>query len=130
MARFRAWLAGGEPVVALSFLAALLGVGSALAIPGLHAPQVALIMAAVNAVLGAIQAALTRPVTPSAFAALIAALAALAGGYGFHVSTTVLSAVDALVLTIPPLLVRLQVTPVAKLRAAAAADVKVPRSVS
>lgn len=117
----KSWLFGREPALVLSFVAAVLGVGSALVIPGLSGGQVALIMAAVNAVLGAVQAALTRPVGPAAFTTLVGALAALGAGYGFHVSPTVLAALDAVILTIPPLLVRAQVTPTAKLRAAALA---------
>jgi small basic protein len=119
--KLRSWLFGAEPALVLSFVAAVLGVGTAAVVPGLTVGQVALIMAALNAVLGAVQAALTRPVAPTAFVTLVAALAALAGGYSFHVSTTMLAAIDAVILTIPPLLVRLQVTPVAKLRAAARA---------
>lgn len=115
------FLLGREPALLLSLVAALLGIGSALAIPGLSGGQVALIMAAANAVLGAVQAAFVRPWQPAAFTAAVGALGALGAGYGFHASPGLLAALDAVVLAAGPLLVRGQVTPLVALRAAAAA---------
>lgn len=119
------WLLGKEPALLLSILAAVLGGGTALGFPGLAAGQATLIIAAITAVLGAVQAVWTRPWAPAVGAA-VAALAALAGGYGFHVAPAVLAAVDAVILSLGALLVRGQVTPLLRLRELAA---RTPRAV-
>jgi hypothetical protein len=122
----KTFVLGKEPALLLSLLAAVLGVGAALGLPGLSAGQATLIIAALTAVLGAVQALYTRP-WPPAVAGAVAALAALGAGYGFHIAPGVLSAVDAVVLALAALLVRGQVTPLIKLRMEAAHS---PRPVS
>lgn len=117
MAKFRDILFGREPVLLLTLVQAGLGVLMALHVLGFSAAQVPLIMALLTALLGALQAVFTRPWVPAAFTALIGAGAELLGGYGYHVSPVVLTSIYGVVTAIPPLLVRLQVTPTAKLRA-------------
>lgn len=113
----RKFLTGSEPALILGVISAALSLGTALGVPGLSAGQVALIVAAINAVLGVVTAVVTRPVAPAVFLALVSAVAALAAGYGYHVSPAVVGGVDALVVAGLSLLTRGQVTPVATIRA-------------
>ena len=107
-----------EPTLYLQALSALLGIGVALGLPQLSATQAALIVAAVSAILGAINGAITRPVAPAAFTGLVGAVAALVAAYGFEVPQEVVGAVQAAVVTVLALLTRVQVTPAADPRPA------------
>lgn len=117
MGKIREVLFGREPLLALALVAALLGVLTALHVGGFSAAQVPLILALITAVVGALQAAFTRPWAPAAFTAVIGAAATLLGAYHYHVSDELIVAIDGVIVAIPPLLVRPQVTPTLKLRA-------------
>lgn len=112
------WLFGKEPALLIGFVSALLTVGVALGLRGLGSGTVGLIIAALTALLGAFQAVYTRPWQPAAFTTLVAAVAALAAGYGWHVSPELIGAVDGLVLAALSLLTRAQVSPTLALAAA------------
>jgi hypothetical protein len=122
MGKVHDFLFGRDPVLLLSLLSALLGVLTVFHVLGFSATQVPLILAVITAVIGAAQAAYTRPWLPAAFIAVIGALAELAAGYGFHVSDAVVAAIDGVIVAIPPLLVRAQATPTLKLRKLAAVE--------
>lgn len=112
------FLLGREPALLIGFVSAGLSVVAALGFHGLGSARVALIVAALNAVLGVLQALYTRPVAPAAFTTLVAAAAALAAGYGYHTSPELIGAVNALVVAFLSLMTRQQVTPSLKLKAA------------
>lgn len=102
---------GREPVVVLNTLSAVLGLIVSLGFTGLTADQAGAIVAAVSAILGAIAAAMTRPVAPQAFTAVVAAGAVLVAAFGYDVSQSTIGAINTLVLAGLTLLTRVQVTP-------------------
>jgi small basic protein len=104
-------LFGREPVVVLNTLSAALGLIVSLGISSLTAEQSGAIVAAVSAILGAIAAAMTRPVAPQAFTAVVAAGAVLVAAFGYDVSQETIGAINTLVLAGLTLLTRAQVTP-------------------
>jgi Ni/Fe-hydrogenase subunit HybB-like protein len=102
---------GREPVVVMNALAAALGLVVSLGITSLTAEQAGVIVAAVSAVLGAIAAAMTRPIAPQAFTALVAAGATAVAAFGYDVSQETVGAINVLALAGLTLLTRVQVTP-------------------
>lgn len=111
---------GYEPAVILNALSAVLGLVVTLNV-GMTGEQAGLIVGLGGAVITAIAAAMTRPIAPQAFTALVAAVASLLAAYHFDVSPAVVGSVNGLVLAVLTLLVRHQVTPVAKIRDGSAA---------
>lgn len=102
---------GREPVVVLNTLSAILGLIVSLGLTSLTANQSAAIVAGVSAILGAIAAAMTRPIAPQAFTAVVAAGAVLVAAFGYNVSQGTIGAINTLVLAGLTLLTRAQVTP-------------------
>lgn len=102
---------GHEPALVIGFIGAALSVLAAIGLDHLSAEQVALIVAALGALSGAVTAALTRPIAPGSFTALVAAGVALAAGYGLEVSPEMVGALNGLVLAGLALLTRGQVSP-------------------
>ncbi|MFK8850517.1 hypothetical protein [Streptomyces sp. Ac-502] len=102
---------GREPVVILNTLSALLGLIVSLGITSLTAEQAGAIVGAVTAVLGAIAAALTRPIAPQAFTVAVAAGVTLVATFGYEVSQPTVGAINTLVLAVLTLLTRSQVSP-------------------
>jgi small basic protein len=105
-------LFGREPTLVLQAISALLGIFVALGIPGLSAYQAAAIIAALTAVIAAINAALVRPVAPAAFTGLVTAVATLVAAYGLDLTQQLVGAVQLTVVTVLALLIRGQVSPV------------------
>jgi hypothetical protein len=102
---------GREPVVVLNTLSAILGLVVSLGITSLSAATAGGIVAVVSAILGAIAAAMTRPVAPQAFTAVVTAGAVLVGTFGYEVSQGTIGAINTAVLAVLTLLTRAQVTP-------------------
>jgi len=102
---------GREPVVILNTLSAALGLLVSLGFAGLTAEQAGAIVGIVTAVLGAVAAAMTRPIAPQAFTTVVAAGAVLVGTYGYEVSQSTVGAINTFVLAGLTLLARVQVTP-------------------
>lgn len=100
-----------EPVVVLNTLSAMLGLIVTLGITSLTAEQAGAVVAAVSAILGGIAAAMTRPVAPQAFTAIVAAGATAVAAFGYEVSQESVGAINTLVLAVLTLLTRVQVTP-------------------
>lgn len=101
---------GREPALIISTLSALLSLIVTFNI-GMSGEQAGAIVAATSAVFGAITAAMTRPIAPSAFTAVVAAGAALLAAYGLDVSAETVGATNAVVLAVLALLTRSQVSP-------------------
>ncbi|MFE9850362.1 hypothetical protein ACFYPN_16335 [Streptomyces sp. NPDC005576] len=103
---------GREPVVLLNTLAAVLGLVVSLGITSLTAETAGAIVGVATAILGAIAAAMTRPIAPQAFTAVVAAGAVLVATFGYDVSQETIGAINMLILTALTLLTRVQVSPV------------------
>lgn len=101
---------GREPALIVSTLSAVLSLIVTFNI-GMSGEQAGAIVAVTSAVFGAIVAAMTRPVAPSAFTAVVAAGAALLAAYGLDVSAETVGATNAVVLAVLALLTRAQVSP-------------------
>lgn len=102
---------GREPVVVLNTLSAILGLIVSLGVTSLTAEQAGATVAVVSAVLGGIAAAMTRPVAPQAFTAIVAAGATAVAAFGYEVSQESVGAINTLALAVLTLLTRVQVTP-------------------
>lgn len=102
---------GREPALVVGLIGAALSVLVAMNIEGLSSEQAALIVAALGALTGVVTAILTRPWAPGAFTALVAALAALATGYGLEVDPAVVGSINGLVLAFLALVTRGEVSP-------------------
>ncbi|MDT0608892.1 hypothetical protein [Streptomyces lancefieldiae] len=78
---------------------------------GLSTEQAGAIVAVISAVFAVATAVVTRPIAPSAFTGLTAAVAALLAAYGLELSTEKIGALNAVVLAGLALLTRGQVAP-------------------
>lgn len=101
---------GREPALIISTLSAVLSLIVTFNI-GMSGEQAGAIVAVISAAFGAITAAMTRPIAPSAFTAAVAAGAALLAAYGLDVSAETVGATNAVVLAVLALLARGQVSP-------------------
>ncbi|MFD6416016.1 hypothetical protein [Streptomyces sp. NPDC060194] len=102
---------GREPVVVLNTLAAVLGLIVSIGATPLTAEMAGAIVGVATAVLGAIAAAMTRPIAPQAFTAVVAAGAVLVATFGYEVSQGTIGAINGVVLAVLTLLTRAQVSP-------------------
>lgn len=102
-----------EPTLIIQFVSALLAIMVSVGTPGLSAHQSTLIVAALTAILGAVNAVIVRPIAPAAFTGLVAAAAALLTGYGFDLSAELVGSISAAVVVGLALLTRGQVSPLA-----------------
>jgi hypothetical protein len=102
---------GKEPVVVLNTLSAVLGLIVSLGVTSLTAEQAGATIAVVSAILGGIAAAMTRPVAPQAFTAIVAAGATAVAAFGYDVSQPTVGAINTVVLAVLTLLTRAQVSP-------------------
>lgn len=100
-----------EPALWLNSLAAILGLVVTFNV-GLTADQAGWLVAGVSAVLGAIAAALTRPIAVQAFTAVVATVASAVGAFGFDVAPTTTAAINGVVLAVLMFITRGQVTPI------------------
>lgn len=101
---------GREPALYLNTLSAILGLVVTFNV-GLTEDQAGWIVAGVSAVLGAIAAALTRPIAVQAFTTLVATVASAVAAFGYDVAPTTTAAINGLVLAVLMFLTRGQVSP-------------------
>jgi hypothetical protein len=106
---------GREPTVILQAISAGLALVVAIGIPGLplDADLSALLVAAIGAVFGALNAWAVTPRPPAAFLAVVAAVVPIAARFGFEASTELVGALNAFIVVVLALMTRQQVTPVA-----------------
>lgn len=109
---------GREPTIVLQTVSALLTILVSFQFDALTADQATLIVALLSAVIGAVNAALVRPVAPAAITAVFTTGAALLAGYGLELPQEMVGAVTAAVPVLLTLLTRAQVTPAADPRPA------------
>lgn len=105
---------GREPVVILNAVQAVLLVGVAAGLPFLTDAAVPLIVAALGAVLGAVQAVMVRPIAPAAFTGVVTAVAPLLAYYGVGVPEELVVAINGAIVAVMTLFVRGQSTPTVK----------------
>lgn len=101
---------GREPALWLNSLSAALGLVVTFNV-GLTQDQAGWIVAGVSAILGAIAAALTRPIAVQAFTTLVATLASAIAAFGYDVAPTTTAAINGVLLAVLMFLARGQVTP-------------------
>ena len=101
---------GREPALIIASISAALSLLVTFQF-GLSAEQAGAIVAVISAVFAAATAAVTRPIAPSAFTGLVAAVAALLAAYGLELGPEKIGALNAVVLAGLGLLTRGQVTP-------------------
>ncbi|KOU62033.1 hypothetical protein ADK57_25665 [Streptomyces sp. MMG1533] len=101
---------GRDPVLFLNSLSAILGLVVTFNV-GLTENQAGWIVAGMSAILGAVAAALTRPIAPQAFTTLVATVASAVAAFGYDVAPTTTAAINGLVLAIIMFITRGQVSP-------------------
>lgn len=101
---------GRDPVLFLNSLSAILGLVVTFNV-GLTEDQAGWVVAGVSAVLGAIAAALTRPIAVQAFTTLVATVASAVAAFGYNVAPTTTAAINGLVLAVIMFITRGQVSP-------------------
>lgn len=109
---------GREPALWLNSLAAALGLVVTFNV-GLSAEQAGWLVAGTSAILGAIAAALTRPIAVQAFTAAVATIASAVGAFGFEVAPTTTAAINGCVLAVLMFITRGQVSPITSSASAA-----------
>lgn len=102
---------GREPALWLNSLSAVLGLLVTFQIGGLNSTEAGWIVASASAVLGAIAAALTRPIAVQAFTTAVATIASAVAAFGYEAAPTHVAAVNAAVLSVLMFVTRGQVAP-------------------
>lgn len=102
---------GREPTLWLAVISSLVVLAGTFGLHWLTGQQAGLLVAAINAVAGAVTAYTVRPVAPAAFTYAIAALVALAASYGLNVTNEQLAGLNTAIVPILALLTRNQVSP-------------------
>jgi hypothetical protein len=101
---------GREPALALNTLSAVLGLLVTFNV-GLTEVQAGWIVAGTSAILGAIAAALTRPIAVQAFTTLVATVASAVAAFGYDVAPTTTAAINGALLAVIMFITRGQVSP-------------------
>jgi hypothetical protein len=104
---------GREPTLVIGVIASILSILVCFNLDFLSAKQAALIVVALNAILGFINALAVRPIPPAAVTYLVGAIATLLAAYGLEVSQEQVGAINGAFIAILMFLTRGQVTPVA-----------------
>ncbi len=104
-------LFGREPSLYVAFFASLILLIGTLGFRWLDGDQAAVVVVAVNAIAGAINAYTVRPISPAVFTYAVGALVAVFAAYGLNVSPETLAMLNGLVVMGLGLLTRGQVAP-------------------
>lgn len=102
---------GREPVVILNAAQAVLLVAVAVGIPYITDAAVPLIVAAIGALLGAVQAVYVRPIAPAAFTGVVTTLAPLLTHYGLGFDEGLVVAINGAIVAVMTLVTRHEVSP-------------------
>lgn len=100
-----------EPTLWLGVISSLIILLGTFGLKAISGDQAALMVVAINAVFGAINAFTVRPISPVAFTYAVGAIVALAASYGLNLSIETVAALNAAVIPILALLSRGQVEP-------------------
>lgn len=101
---------GREPALVIAIISAGLSLLVTFNI-GLSTNQAGAIVAVISGVFAVITAVLTRPVVPSAFTGLVAAVVALLAAYHFNVAPETVGSLNVFVLAVLVFITRGQVSP-------------------
>ena len=104
-------LFGREPTLWIAAINAIVIIVGTFGLGWISGDQAVLIVAAINALFGVVNASLVRPVAPAAFTYALAALFAVAASYGWHVPTETIAAINVAVVPVLALVFRGQVSP-------------------
>ena len=101
---------GRDPVLFLNSLSAALGLIVTFNV-GLTENQAGWLVAGTSAILGAVAAALTRPIAVQAFTTLVATVASAVAAFGYDVAPTTTAAINGALLAVIMFITRGQVSP-------------------
>lgn len=104
-------LFGREPTLYISFFASLVLLLGTLGFRWLDGDQAAVVVVAVNAIAGAVNAYTVRPVSPAIFTYAVGAVVAVFAAYGLEVSPETLAMLNGVTVMGLGLLTRGQVSP-------------------
>jgi hypothetical protein len=102
---------GREPTLWLAVISSLIVLAGTFGLHLLSGQQAGLLVAAINAIAGAITAYAVRPISPAAFTYAIGAIVALAASYGLNVTAEQGAMLNGVVIPVLALLTRGQVSP-------------------
>lgn len=102
---------GREPTLYLGVISSLIILIGTFGFHALSGQQAALIVVAINAIAGAVNAYVVRPVSPVAFTYAVGSIVAVAGAYGLNLTIEQVAALNAVVIPVLALLTRGQVSP-------------------
>ena len=102
---------GREPTLWLSFGTSVIILLGTVGLHWLTGQQAALVVVAINAIAGAVNAYAVRPISPVAFTYAVGAIIAVAGAYGLNLSIETVASINAIVVPALALLSRGQVSP-------------------
>lgn len=102
---------GREPALWLAAIQAFLALLVGFSFDWLSADQAALWMVAINAVFGVITAFLTRPIAPTVFSHLLAAVVGLVSAYGLDLNQELVAGLNGLIITVVMLISRAEISP-------------------
>ena len=102
---------GREPTLYIAVISSLIIIIGTLGFHWLTGQQAGIIVAAINAVAGAVNAYAVKPIAPAAFTYAVAAIVAVTASYGYDVSPETLAAINLGVVPLLALLTRGQVSP-------------------
>jgi hypothetical protein len=103
---------GREPTLWLAVINAVVMLVGTVGLNFLDNDQAGLIVAAINAVFGAINAYAVRPISPAVFTYAVGSILSLGAAYGVNVTSEQLMAINSTVIVVLGLLTRGQVAPV------------------
>lgn len=104
-------LFGREPTLWIGVISSLIIVAGTAGFHLLTGQEAALVVVAINAIAGAINAYAVRPISPVAFTYAIGSIVAVAGAYGLNLSIETVAGINAAIIPILALLTRNQVSP-------------------
>lgn len=102
---------GREPTLWIGVISSLVILAGTFSLHWLSGQQAALIVVAINAIAGAVNAYAVRPISPVAFTYAVGSIVAVAGAYGLNLSIETIAALNAVVVPALALLTRGQVSP-------------------
>jgi len=104
-------LFGREPTLWISVISSLIVLAGTFGFHWLTGQEASLIVVAINAIAGAVNAYTVRPIAPAAFTYAVGSILAVGAAYGLNLSIETVAAINATVIPILALLTRDQVAP-------------------
>lgn len=102
---------GRDPTLWIAVISSLVVLVGTFGLDLLNGQQAALIVVAINAIAGAINAWTVRPIAPAAFTYAVGSILAVAAAYGLNLPIETVASINVTVVAILGLLTRGQVSP-------------------